>query len=154
MLFLLQDAQRVPGVFHAFGAIPTAELREWLYRNTLVLPADLIEMWAATGGGDVFESETILRPTVPSIPNAGFIQDDIESRNAQHTANGKPQGLYIFQQGAFLSAVRLSDQKFVTLTKDYLVEDSFGSLDDWYIGPLRVEFGKNYGLAPLGTNRR
>jgi hypothetical protein len=64
-------------------------------------------------------SETIFRPTVPSVPNSCFVEDDIEGRNADHTAAGKPCGLYIFPQGAFLSAVRFSDQKFVTLTKGY-----------------------------------
>ena len=92
-----------------------------------------------------------LPPNGSSIPNACFAQDDIEGRNAAHAAKGKPSGLYIFQEGAFLSAIRLSDQKFVTLTKDYTVEDSFGCLDDWYIRTLRAEFGERYGLAPLGT---
>jgi hypothetical protein len=151
MLFLLQDAERVPGVFHAFGAIPTSELGEWLRGNALILPSDLIELWKATGGGDIFDSETVFRPTVSSIPNACFVQDDIEGRNATHAAKGKPSGLYIFQQGVFLSAVRLSDQKFVTLTMDYGVKHSFDSLDDWYARTLRAEFGARYGLEPLET---
>ena len=150
MLFLLQDAERVPGVLHPFGAIPTSELGEWLRGNALVLPSDLIELWEATGGGDIFDSETVFRPTVPSIPNACFVQDYIEGRNAEHAAKGKPSGLYIFQQGAFLSAVRLSDQKFVTLAEDYGVKHSFDSLDDWYARTLRAEFGARYGLGPLG----
>jgi hypothetical protein len=96
MLILLQDAKSVPGVFYPFGAIPTAELREWLHQNALVLPSDLIELWEATGGGDIFDSETIFRPTVPSIPNTYFVEDAIEGRNAAHAAKGKPSGLYIF----------------------------------------------------------
>jgi hypothetical protein len=151
MLILLQDAQRAQGVFYPFGAIPTAELREWLGQNALALPSDLIELWELTGGGDIFDSETVLRPTVTSIPNASFVHDDIEGRNSAHAATGKPSGLYIFQQGTFLSAIRLSDQKFVTLTKDYAVKNSYGSLDDWYVGTLRAEFGERYGLAPLTT---
>ena len=151
MLILLQDAQSVPGVFYPFGAIPTAELREWLRRNALVLPSDLIELWEATGGGDIFDSETIFRPTVPSIPNICFVADDIEGRNAAHAAEGKPSGFYIFQQGAFLSAIRLSDQKFVTLTENYAIENSFGAFDDWYVQTLRTEFGARYGLTPLET---
>jgi hypothetical protein len=151
MLILLQDAKGVPGVFCPFGAIPRAELRELLRQNALVLPPDLIELWELTGGGDIFDSETVFRPTVPSIPNTNFAQDDIEGRNAAHAAKGKPSGLYIFQQGAFLSAIRLSDQTFVILTRDYDVDNSFGSLDDWYVHTLRAEFGERYGLAPLGT---
>ena len=151
MLILLQDAERVPGLFDTFGAIPTSELREWLRQNALAFPSDLIELWEVTGGGDIFDSETVLRPTVTSIPNACFVHDDIEGRNSAHAATGKPSGLYIFQEGTLLSAIRLSDQKFVTLTKDYAVKNSFGSLDDWYVRTLRAEFGERYGLAPLGT---
>ena len=151
MLILLQDAQRVSGMLYSFGAIPTTELREWLRQNALVVPSDLLELWEVTGGGDIFDSETVFRPTVASLPNACFAHDDIEGRNAAHAAAGKPSGLFIFQKGTFLSAIRLSDQKFVTLTKDYAVENSFDSLDDWYVGTLRAEFGERYGLAPLGT---
>lgn len=134
-------------MFYPFGAIPEAEVKNWLRHSELVLPPDLIELWQLTGGGDVFESETIFRPTVPSIPNSCFVEDDIEGMNAGHTADGKPCGLYVFQQGLFLSAVRLSDQKFVTLTRNYVVEDSFPSLDEWYIRTLRAEFGQEYGLG-------
>jgi hypothetical protein len=151
MLVLLQDAERVPGVFCAFGAIPEAEVQDWLQNSGLVLPADLVELWQLTGGGDVFESETIFRPTVPSISNSCFVEDDIEGTNAAHTAVGKPSELYIFQQGVFLSAVRLPDQKFVTLTRNYVVEDSFPSLDEWYIRTLRAEFGQRYGIDSDGV---
>jgi hypothetical protein len=124
MLILLQDAQRVPNVFDPFGAIPTAELGEWLRQNGLVLPSDLIELWELTGGGDIFESETVFRPIASLIPNSSFVEDDIESRNAAHSAK-------------------------VTLTNDYVPQNSFGSLDDWYIHTLRAEFGERYGLSAL-----
>src|SRR5450432_1468070 len=148
MLVLFQDAQRVPAMLAPFGAIPTTELREWLRQNALVLPSDLIELWEVTGGGDIFETETVFRPTGSAIQNPSF-QDDIESRNAAHSAKGKPSGLYTFQEGAFLSAIRLSDQRFVTLTNDYVPSNSFDSLDDWYVHTLRAEFGERYGLLPL-----
>ena len=105
-------------------------------------------VWQLTGGGDVFESETILRPSVPTPPNEFFIEDDIESANLAHDANGRPSDFYLVHQGTFRSAVRLPDQKFVTLTREYPVQDSFDSLDEWYVRTLRAEFGERYGLAP------
>lgn len=147
MLILLQDAQKVPRIFCPFGAIPAVEVRDWLQRTGLILPSDLIDLWQLTGGGDVFENETIFRPTVPSRPNECFVEDDIEGRNAWYAEEGKSEDLYVFQQGAFLSAVRLSDQRFVTLTASgYAVKDSFASLDEWYVRTLRAEFGELYGL--------
>jgi hypothetical protein len=152
MLTLLQDAKRVSRIFFQFGAIPITELQAWLRRTRLVLPSDLIELWQLTGGGDVFETETIFRPTVPSSPNGCFVEDDIGGRNAAHIEAGKPGDLYVFEQGLFLSAVRLSDQRFVILTEDsYVVKDSFGSLDEWYVHTLRAEYGERYGLPPTGV---
>ena len=56
----------------------------------------------------------------------------------------------MFQQGAFLSAVRLSDQRFVSLTEGgYTIKDSFDSLDEWYVRTLRAEYGERYGLPPM-----
>ena len=151
MLVLLQDAERVPRLFYPFGAIPEIEVQDWLRRSGLVLPSDLVELWQQTGGGDVFDTETIFRPTVPSAPNSCFVDDDIEGRNAAHAEKGKPRELYIFQQGLFLSAVRLSDQNFVTLTQGYVVEKSFASIDEWYLSTLRAEFGERYGLSSVGA---
>jgi hypothetical protein len=150
MLILLQDAQKVPRIFFPFGAIPVGELQDWFRRTRLVLPSDLIELWQLTGGGDVFERETILRPTVPSTPNSCFVEDDIEERNTVFAEEGKSGDLYVFQQGAFLSAVRLSDQRFVSLTEGgYTIKDSFDSLDEWYVRTLRAEYGERYGLPPM-----
>jgi hypothetical protein len=151
MLTLLQDAERVPRLFYPFGAIPEAEIQDWLRCSGLVLPSDLIQLWQLTGGGDIFDTETIFRPTVSSVPNRCFVEDDIEGRNAAHAEKGKPRELYIFQQGVFLSAVRLSDQNFVTLTEGYVVKQSFASLDEWYLRTLRAEFSEEYGLGPAGA---
>ncbi len=101
MLVLLQDAECVPRLFFPFGSIPEAELHAWLEQIGLTFPADLVELWRLAGGGDVFETETIFRPTVPSAPNSGFVEDAIEERNFGHASDGKPGGLYIFQEGGF-----------------------------------------------------
>ena len=151
MLILLQDARKIPRIFSPFGSIPLTEIQDWLRRTGFVLPADLIELWQQTGGGDVFESETILRPTVASTPDSCFVEDDIEGRNAAYAEEGKSGDLYVFHRGLFPSAVRLPDQRFVTLTVDgYTVKDSFASFDEWYVRTLRAEYGERYGLPPIG----
>jgi hypothetical protein len=138
-------------MFCAFGAIPLTEIQDWLGRTGVVLPSDLIELWKQTGGGDVFESETILRPTVASRPNSRFVEDDIERVNAKYAEEGKSSDLYMFHRGLFPSAVRLSDQRFVTLTEGgRAVKDSFASFDEWYVRTLRSEYGERYGLSPIG----
>lgn len=153
MLALLEDADRWPQIFQWFGAIPAHELDHWLHRHRLVLPSDLIELWRITGGGDIFESETILRPTVSSAPNVSFVGDDIEGVNARYSAQTEPQDLYIFHQGVFLSAVQLSDQRFAALTTACVIERLFDSIDDWYINTLRAEFGQRYGLGSSASSK-
>lgn len=107
-------------------------------------------LFQSTGGVDVFETETIFRPTVPSPPNGCFVEDDIEGRNPAYAEEGKSADLYGFQQGALLSAVRLSDQRFVTLTEGrYTIKDSFTSLDEWYVRTLRAEYSETYRLPPI-----
>ena len=97
-----------------------------------------------------FKTETIFRPTVPSAPNGCFVEDEIEERNTACAEEGKSADRYVFQQGAFLSAVRLSDQRFVTLTEPgYRIKDSFTSLDEGYVRTLRTEYGEMYGLPPI-----
>lgn len=151
MLILLQDAQTVPRIFSPFGAIPSVEIQDWLRRTGLILPSDLVELWQQAGGGDVFETETILRPTVPSSPNSCFVEDDIEGMNAAYAEEGKSGDLYVFHRGLFPSAVRLSDQRFVTLTPGgHTVNDAFASFDEWYIRTLRAEYGERYGLPSIG----
>lgn len=154
MLAILEDADRWPHLFQWFGAIPSNELECWLHRNRLLLSSELVELWRMTGGGDIFESETILRPTVSSAPNVGFVGDDIEGINASYFAKVNPQELYIFHQGSFLSAVRLSDQKFAALTVGGVVERLFDSLDEWYLKTLRAEFGSRYGLGVTAPHSR
>ncbi len=147
MSIIIQDAARYPNAFSWFGAIPTIEIENWLQNSRLALPSDLIELWWVTGGGDLFESETILRPKVASTPNECFVDDEIESFNDAAVTTG----LYIFQRGIFLSAVRLQHKDFVSLTKDHAIVDRFNSLDDWYVHTLRAEFGERYGISPLAS---
>ena len=91
---------------------PTAELREWLRQNALAVPSDLIELWELTGGGDIFDSETLLRPTVTSIPNGFFVHDDIEGRNSAHAETGKPSEHLIY------SSKELFSPPFACLTRN------------------------------------
>lgn len=148
MATILDDALCNPNAFCWFGAIPAAELEMWMQRSGILLPADLLEFWHTTGGGDVFESETILRPNVPSRPNACFVVgDDTDStNNAARKSCGLPEHFFVFQVGAFRSAVDLRTTKYVTLSESHSIESEFASLEDWYLRTLRAEFGARYSL--------
>jgi hypothetical protein len=150
MSVILNDALRRPDVFCWFGAIPAHELRAWTERNGVRLPSDLLEFWRTSGGGDVFESETILRPNVARLPNPGFVSgDDTDSVNDALRRDGLSAHLLVFQVGAFLSAVDLRSGKYVTLSEGHSVQSEFASFEEWYLRTLRAEFGARYGLSPL-----
>ncbi|MGH9523782.1 MAG: hypothetical protein ACRD3E_14740 [Terriglobales bacterium] len=145
---LVFDDERInPRAFCWFGAIPRREVDHWCEESGFALPHDLLEFWSVTGGGDLFESETVLRPNVVQPPNAAFLAgDDVHSRNNDFRGNGLPPHLLIFQVGAFVSAIDMRTRKYVTLGADYSVRDEFNTFDDWYTRTVRLEFGERYGL--------
>jgi hypothetical protein len=145
---ILDDALREPNAFCWFGAISAPELEVWAHRNCISLPKDLMDFWHITGGGDLFESETILRPNVASRPSEYFTElDDTDTTNdTAHRACGMPEHFFLFQVGAFHSAVDLRTGKYVTLSESQSIESEFASLEDWYLRTLRAEFGARYGL--------
>jgi len=144
---ILDDALRAPHAFYWFGAIPFPELDEWTQRTQIQLPTDLLEFWHYFGGGHLFESETILRPTIERAPNHRFVVgDDAASCNESHKKSGMPPHLFIFGTGLFLSAVDLATGTYVTLSQTYVRQAEFNSLVHWYFATLRTEFGQKYGL--------
>lgn len=122
----------------------------------MALPSDLLQFWELTGGGDVFDSETILRPTVLTPPNAGFVEDEVERCNKWAVREGMAPDLYVFHRGAFFSsAIRLSDYKYVTLSGGgFTIMDTFDSFDDWYVHGLRILYADLYRLAPVDEVER
>ena len=76
MLAILKDATSRPDLFGWFGPIQRAQIEMWAAQSLLKVPADLMEFWSQTGGGDLFESETIFRPTLIPSPEPYFIEGD------------------------------------------------------------------------------
>jgi hypothetical protein len=144
---VLQDARRKPNIFFWFGAIPADELKEWTEHMGIRLPADLLDFWRVTGGADMFESETVLRPDVPSRPNTGFIEgDDTATANAWHRAKSLSENFFVFQTGSFLSVIDLQTLEYVSLSAEYAPEARFASFEEWYAKTVRAEFAERYGL--------
>jgi hypothetical protein len=129
---LMQDSEIYPKLFVWNGAILRDRLNIWLQKHNLNLPEDLIALWEVTGGGDLFESETIL-----SLFGDAYLGDDIDSVNEFHYSQGMTRDYLVFHVGTGLSAVRLADGHYVTLTDNYQELSEFLSLDDWYVGEVR-----------------
>lgn len=137
-----QDSEKFPSLFVWNEPIEKEDLKLWFEEHSLYVPEDLIMFLSATGGGNMFESENILSPF-----GSQELGNDIESTNDWYLDNGLSDDLMIFNTGAYLSAVRLSDQKYVLLDSiDYEVESEFETFDDWYINTVRSGFAERYNL--------
>jgi hypothetical protein len=147
MLAILKDAKRRPDLFHWFGSIQRTQIEAWAQLSSIAVPDDLLEFWSQTGGGDLFESETIFRPTLTPSPEPYFIDgDDVDSANQFRIHNGMSKSYLAFHDGLFLSAVRMSDQMFVTLGESYEETAVFSDFDEWYLRTLRADYAANYDL--------
>lgn len=138
------DFAAAPHLFNWRGSIPLERLRDWAARSALVVPEELLDLWAWTGGGDLFESETLLRPAVD-----GADDESVEESTGFLRSRGLPEGYLVFLEGGFLSTIRESDGSIVWLDSSTFSERGvFTSLSDWYTKLVRAEYAARYGLAP------
>jgi len=139
---LRKDRLARPDLFHFFGAIQPEKLDAWLLERKLVIPADLKQLWCETGGGDLFESETILGPFGPRDTG-----DDVDSVSQGQWQNGMPADWLVFHTGLGLSVVKMSSGEYASLPLDsYDVCETFRSLEDWYTMLIRKEYAPHYGM--------
>ncbi len=140
---ILRDTARYPYLFEWNGEIPKNELGDWLVCNAIKPGDDLKELWERTGGGTIFETETILGP-VGDATHA----EDVASVNRYHWQQGMNTDLLVFHSGlGGLTAIDQRSGHVVQLHADeYRIEREFNSLDEWYAGVLRAEYADRYGL--------
>lgn len=140
---LQQDRARRPDLFHFHGAIQLEEMDAWLIKRNIVIPEDLKYLWCDTGGGDLFETETILSPF-----GQRDLADDVDSINEFHKRNGMPGIWLIFHTGiGGLTAVNIPKGEYASIREgSYTVEQTFLSLSDWYVNIVHREYAARYGL--------
>jgi hypothetical protein len=138
---LQKDREIRPNLFHFFGAIHIEKLDEWLRQRKLIVPDDLRAFWCETGGGDLFESETILGPF-----GSEDLGDDVDSVNQAQWQNGMPIDWLVFHTGVGLTVVKMSSGEYANLQASYEVHETFRSLDDWYNDFVRKEYAPRYSL--------
>jgi hypothetical protein len=143
-LAILDDAARAPHMFAWNGPIAPDRLDAWLRRHDLrsKCPPDLVRLWAETGGGDFFDSETILGPFANAESG-----DDVSGANEFLRSRGLPANLLVFCRGAFTGAVDVDGREYVDLEERGLrVRGRYASLDAWYFATERREFAVRYGI--------
>jgi hypothetical protein len=143
-LAILSDAQVKPRLYRWYGPIDRQHLLDWSARLGWALPADLIEFWTVTGGGQVFETEEFPRPLSRSND-----QDSVEVVTQLCRRQGMPAGLVVVHEGLGRTVVRCEDGAYLSLGDDFVIAARFESFNDWYSQVLRAEYWERYGLPPM-----
>lgn len=139
---LLDDARENPGIFSWEGGVDPESLRRQLAARGWVLPEEMVKVLAATGGGEMFETETLF-----SV-RANVWGDDLFSMNEDLRRRGLPGNWLAFHLGLGLSVVDMkAGAVYVCGYDSFAVTESFSGFDDWYVGYLRKQYGERYGLS-------
>jgi hypothetical protein len=143
---IFEDALARPNLFHWFGIVES-EFDIWLTALRLRIHPGLVGFWRRTGGGNLFESETVLGPLVSDK------SDNVLQFNEFHWNRGLSRDLLIFHTGFCLSASsvdmrRHRNRLVVFKPESYEVEQWHDTFNGWYQKTLRSEYAERYGLAP------
>jgi len=142
---LYRDAQARPSLFSWNGGVDQHLLEQWISGQRLRIPIELKDLWRWTGGGELFETETLLKPIINETN-----YDSVMTINAKWRQRGLSDRYLIFHIGMMVSAVRSKDGFIVELDEDSLTEKRvFPSLEAWYSSAIRAEYANRYGLEPL-----
>lgn len=139
---IFDDARSRPELFDWEGPVDSVHLEKLLSEKAWKIPADLLNFWISTGGGEMFESEYVLAPC-----GSTYLGDNLFSYNEELRDRGLPVDYVVFHVGMAVSAIRQSDGCYVQLDPENFSEKaSFSSLLDWYIRLIRSEYAKYYRL--------
>ncbi len=137
-----RDAEFKPRLFFWEGAVGERQFSDLIEKRSWNLPSDLSHFLAQTGGGEIFETETVLGPLRDED-----LGDNLFTYNKELRGRGLPEGYVVFHTGMTVSAVRLDDGRYVELDRDDFHERAeFTSLEDWYLRLIRAEYAERYGL--------
>jgi hypothetical protein len=140
---ILKDSDVRPDLFDWRGGLSISEIEKWEREQSVSVPEDLKQLWNIKGGGDLFETETILQSSGPD-------EDDLVLPTSKwFWGKGLDSDCYVFHEGLYISTFRRSDDLLRSLnTSNFSEVGTFRTLDDWYLS-LRAEYGERYGLPPF-----
>ena len=119
-----------PYVLFSYGAIEKQFLQRKLDTYSFQFPEELIQFWIEYGGGDLFETETILSP----IPSDNEFIYDIEEINAFRYENGLDTKYLVFEEnGCEMAAFDKYTKEVVIISKsDNKIENGFKNINKWF----------------------
>ena len=133
---------KMPCLFAWWGPEDEGRLSAWAREKRGCVPEDLFRWWSIHGGGELFETETLLSPF--GNPAMG---DDVDATTQIQHAKGLSSNWTVFHVGFGFSAFDLNDAHFAWFQRHQRSPSAeFDSLEAWYKGILRKEYAERYGL--------
>ena len=141
---LVADESAAPNLFSWHGRLHLATVQRWIAKLGVVVPSDLVWLWAHTGGGTMFETEQLLRPVKV---DSELI--DMEPVNDAVHDRGLAPSHVVFHEGLCISSWDQATQQVCTFSRrDLGPLSEVASLSVWYNRIIRPEFAARYGLCP------
>jgi hypothetical protein len=137
---LITDSKSRPELFHWVGPTPRAIVDRWAALTGASLPPDLVFLWTSLGGGDLFETETIL--SLAEAPPDGLV-DAVSSRYHQAGLSRKK---WVVHTGYVTTVVEGETGLVEVIGKGFEVLENYSSLEEWYEQVIRSEYADRYGL--------
>ncbi len=110
---ILRDSELRPDPFFWTGKLSLMDIEEWERAESISLPQDLKRLWNIKGGGELFESETILTPLPPSNEDdpgpPRYEEDLVLPRSRWFWGKDLDRDCYVFHEGWCVSVFRKSD---------------------------------------------
>jgi len=139
---IFKDANEKPRLFHWNGRIEREELINWFKIRKWNLTDEMIEFYCMTGGGEIFESETIL-----GLYSDQVFGDDLESMNKYYRNKGMPINWLLFHIGIKNSALNMDTLEIIVFDSiSFNIFNKYKTFSDWYINFIREEYKERYNL--------
>jgi hypothetical protein len=140
---IFDDSKNRPELFIWNGKIEFMELKNWLSKNNWEkINEELFNFYLKTGGGTIFESETILGPY-----GNRTLGDDLVSMNQYYINLGMSKNWLLFHIGLFSSSLDLDNDEIIVFDKSsFKILFEFKTFSDWYDKFLRQEYYERYNL--------
>jgi hypothetical protein len=135
---LQSDMTAAPQAFALIGPVERAAIDRALSELDHPASEALRELWIATGGGDMFETEELLSPLAEGL-------HALRERNLELRSAGLPADLLAFHVGLYITAVQPSGSLVALHPETLEVICAFDTLEEWY-ADLRREYAGTYGL--------
>lgn len=136
------DSKKRPELFYWNNPIQRTKLRKWFFERKIKVSDDLFDFFCKTGGGEIFEGETILGPFGDKT-----LGENLEETNIYYWNKGMPKTWLLFHVGLGNSALNMNTFEVIIFnSSSFEIIGTFRSFHEWYNLYIREEYKQRYGL--------